>query len=232
MTDWGEKIGAQCCICCLRGLDKNQSLPPPSPLSVPAKNTSFSGLRVASFDLRATPGPVRQQWRQSSWRGAPVVGGAACGWAAAAGMNEQPSAERSALSVEQGPGSLPYSTPHTVHKTCLFTLLTSIWGTAWHWVWLRTCLNPIPWFNRQQIVMTAPKSERADNCCIFVLRDIALWYYIAISRNINIQQCVLWIATTYIVSQNKSLDWFKYGTKYCNGALNMGNRLSHIFVLQ
>ncbi len=74
-----------------------------SPLSVPAKNTSFSGLRVAAFDLRATPGPVRQQWRQSSWRGAPVVGGAACGWAAAAGMNEQPSAERSALSVEQGP---------------------------------------------------------------------------------------------------------------------------------
>lgn len=103
MTDWGEKRGAQCCICCLRGLDKDQSLPPPSPLSVPAKNTSFSGLRVAAFDLRATPGPVRQQWRQSSWRGAPVVGGAACGWAAAAGMNEQPSAERSALSVEQGP---------------------------------------------------------------------------------------------------------------------------------
>lgn len=103
MTDWGEKRGAQCCICCLRGLDKDQSLPPPSLLSVPAKNISFSGLRVAAFDLRATPGPVRQQWRQSSWRGAPVVGGAACGWAAAAGMNEQPSAERSALSVEQGP---------------------------------------------------------------------------------------------------------------------------------
>lgn len=76
---------------------------PSIPLSVPAKNISFSGLRVAAFDLRATPGPVRQQWRQSSWRGAPVVGGAACGWAAAAGMNEQPSAERSALSVEQGP---------------------------------------------------------------------------------------------------------------------------------
>lgn len=34
---------------------------PTSPRSVPAKNTSFSGLRVAAFDLRATPGPVRQQ---------------------------------------------------------------------------------------------------------------------------------------------------------------------------
>ncbi len=192
MTDWGEKIGAQCCICCLRGLDKNQSLPPPSPLSVPAKNTSFSGLRVASFDLRATPGPVRQQWRQSSWRGAPVVGGAACGWAAAAGMNEQPSAERSALSVEQGPGSLPYSTPHTVHKTCLFTLLTSIWGTAWHWVWLRTCLNPIPWFNRQQIVMKGTKIWKSRQLLYFcIARYCFMILHSNISQYKNTTMCVV-----------------------------------------
>lgn len=160
MTDWEEKRGAQCCVCCLRGLDKDQLLPPPPLLSVPAKNTSFSGLRVSAFDLRATPGPVRQQWRQSSWRGAPVVGGAACGWAAAAGMNEQPSAERSALSVKQGP-----QIPAFFNLSCFISLVNcqhlSIPYTkcvylhcqrrfeerrAWHWVGLWTRLIPISWF--------------------------------------------------------------------------------------